>query len=339
MGARAPSRRSLAAGSGSRLAARARLPRGRDHRLDRARPRSRTSPGRSCRSASTPAPRTTTPRSGCRWRSSPRPSGTEAARAGDGDARHRADRRAVRDRGARRRRRSPTSARSTSSCSAPVEAIAEAKAEILAGLGAEGRAVIPADEEALEPHLHDRLETVTFGPGGDVFASRMERRDGGIEATIVTPAGEAPFRFPFAEAHNLANADVRDRRSASRSRRRSPRWRVGRRGISFSRLRGERVELPGGSVLINDCYNANPVSMRAALEHLAAADVGGRTDRGPRRDGRARPRRARLPPRDRRARARGSASTWSSGSATWRATTAPTSGRPTPRPPPRPPSG
>ena len=39
-------------------------------------------------------------------------------------------------------------------------------------------------------------------------------------------------------------------------------------GITFSRLRGELIELPGGIVLVNDCYNANPVSMRAALDHL-----------------------------------------------------------------------
>jgi UDP-N-acetylmuramoyl-tripeptide--D-alanyl-D-alanine ligase len=40
--------------------------------------------------------------------------------------------------------------------------------------------------------------------------------------------------------------------------------------IGFSRFRGERLELPGGIVLVNDCYNANPVSMRAALDHLAS---------------------------------------------------------------------
>jgi UDP-N-acetylmuramoyl-tripeptide--D-alanyl-D-alanine ligase len=53
---------------------------------------------------------------------------------------------------------------------------------------------------------------------------------------------------------------------------------MGRRasGISFSRLRGEVIELPGGSVLVNDCYNANPISMRAALDHLASLDAGGR---------------------------------------------------------------
>ena len=60
-----------------------------------------------------------------------------------------------------------------------LEAIAEAKAEIIAGLGEGGRAVIPADADALEPHLHDQLVTLTFGPGGDVFALRAEARDRG----------------------------------------------------------------------------------------------------------------------------------------------------------------
>jgi UDP-N-acetylmuramoyl-tripeptide--D-alanyl-D-alanine ligase len=39
--------------------------------------------------------------------------------------------------------------------------------------------------------------------------------------------------------------------------------------IGFSRFRGERLRLGDGIVLVNDCYNANPVSMRAALDHLA----------------------------------------------------------------------
>ena len=29
------------------------------------------------------------------------------------------------------------------------------------------------------------------------------------------------------------------------------------------------MELPGGVTVVNDCYNANPMSMRAALQHLA----------------------------------------------------------------------
>jgi UDP-N-acetylmuramoyl-tripeptide--D-alanyl-D-alanine ligase len=155
------------------------------------------------------------------------------------------------------------------------EAIVEAKAEILVGLHGDGRAVIPADEEALEPHLHDSLETITFGPGGDVFARASIRHEGGLEATIATPHGEASFRLPFPEAHNLLNAacavaiGVALGAELDEMARRAP-------DISFSRLRGELIELPGGAVLVNDCYNANPISMRAALEHLASLDVSGR---------------------------------------------------------------
>jgi UDP-N-acetylmuramoyl-tripeptide--D-alanyl-D-alanine ligase len=39
--------------------------------------------------------------------------------------------------------------------------------------------------------------------------------------------------------------------------------------VDFARWRGEEDELPGGGVVINDAYNANPVSMRAALAYLA----------------------------------------------------------------------
>ena len=46
--------------------------------------------------------------------------------------------------------------------------------------------------------------------------------------------------------------------------------------IGFSRFRGERLELGDGIVLVNDCYNANPVSMRAALDHLGTLDGGRR---------------------------------------------------------------
>jgi UDP-N-acetylmuramoyl-tripeptide--D-alanyl-D-alanine ligase len=41
--------------------------------------------------------------------------------------------------------------------------------------------------------------------------------------------------------------------------------------VTFSRWRGEEIPLPGGGLLIADCYNANPTSMRAALVHLKDA--------------------------------------------------------------------
>jgi UDP-N-acetylmuramoyl-tripeptide--D-alanyl-D-alanine ligase len=156
-----------------------------------------------------------------------------------------------------------------------LEVIAEAKAEILTGLVPGGRAVVPEDAEALEPHLHDDLLTVTFGPGGDVFALESRRSGRSLVARIGTPDGEASFTLPFTEAHNLVNTlcavaigvalDAPLEEMASRA-----------PDISFSRLRGELIDLPAGSVLVNDCYNANPISMRAALDHLASLDVAGR---------------------------------------------------------------
>ena len=44
--------------------------------------------------------------------------------------------------------------------------------------------------------------------------------------------------------------------------------------VDFSRWRGEERALPGGGLLINDAYNANPISMHAALEHLVERAAG-----------------------------------------------------------------
>jgi UDP-N-acetylmuramoyl-tripeptide--D-alanyl-D-alanine ligase len=50
----------------------------------------------------------------------------------------------------------------------------------------------------------------------------------------------------------------------------------GRLDVTFSGLRGERVLLGTGATVINDCYNANPLSMRAALDDLATHETAGR---------------------------------------------------------------
>jgi UDP-N-acetylmuramoyl-tripeptide--D-alanyl-D-alanine ligase len=156
-----------------------------------------------------------------------------------------------------------------------LEAIAEAKAELLQGLGEGGRAIVPVDAEALEPHLADSLDTLTFGPGGDVHAVSATVTGRSTEAVIATPAGEGRFVFPFPEAHNLTNAlaavavGVTLEATLEQLARRAP-------DITFSRLRGELLDLPGGIALVNDCYNANPISMRAALESLAAMPADGR---------------------------------------------------------------
>jgi UDP-N-acetylmuramoyl-tripeptide--D-alanyl-D-alanine ligase len=156
-----------------------------------------------------------------------------------------------------------------------MDAIAEAKAEILMGLRDRGRAVIPADEEALEPHLHDELVTITFGPGGDVFCVNQTGDGRSVDALVGTPDGQERFHFPFGEAHNLQNALAAIAIGAAMD---APLGEMSQRAprITFSRLRGELIELAEDVLLVNDCYNANPVSMRAALEHLASLDATGR---------------------------------------------------------------
>jgi UDP-N-acetylmuramoyl-tripeptide--D-alanyl-D-alanine ligase len=152
-----------------------------------------------------------------------------------------------------------------------VEAVAAAKAEILGALPADGTAVVPVEAGELEPHLGGAPSLLRFGPGGDLEAIEQSVEDGVTEALIATPVGRARFHFPFTERHNLTNAlaaigagialgatpeEMADRAAS----------------IGFSRFRGERLELGDGIVLVNDCYNANPVSMRAALDHLASIE-------------------------------------------------------------------
>jgi UDP-N-acetylmuramoyl-tripeptide--D-alanyl-D-alanine ligase len=141
-----------------------------------------------------------------------------------------------------------------------VERVAAAKAELIRDLRAGATCVIPAGERLLDAHLRDDLTTVRFGPLGEV---RLLSFDAG-RAEIETPAGITTLELPYAEPHNLLNTLAAV--AAAEAIGVSP---AGRVDVAFSSLRGETVELPGGVTVVNDCYNANPMSMRAALQHLA----------------------------------------------------------------------
>jgi UDP-N-acetylmuramoyl-tripeptide--D-alanyl-D-alanine ligase len=130
-----------------------------------------------------------------------------------------------------------------------LEAIAAAKAELIDGLPAGGIAIVP-DEPLLEPHLGRtdirivRVDADATIPFGTSFTSKHQLAN---TRTALAVAGELGLPLP-AELH-----------------------------VEFSKNREEERELPGGGLLLNDCYNANPVSMRAALENLAARANGRRT--------------------------------------------------------------
>ncbi len=182
-----------------------------------------------------------------------------------------------------------------------VERVAQAKAELIAELrGGHAVCVVPVAAEALHPHLRSNVRTITFAswdgsrPGGgrvapegghspravgsldavagaaaDVRALSVKHFDGHALADVAVGAHRASLEFNFAQDHNITNAlaavgaghalGIELEALAE-----------GARQVRFSGLRGEEIELPDGVLIVNDCYNANPVSMRAAIADLAA---------------------------------------------------------------------
>jgi len=126
-----------------------------------------------------------------------------------------------------------------------VEAIAAAKAEILGGLPADGVAVVPADEPLLEGHLAALPAGVAVRTFGDEPAIAVSAGDlKAWEQRNVAAAVEAAIALGMAPQ---PGAQVVLERSA---------------------MRGIEHPLPGGGTLIEDCYNANPPAMAAALADL-----------------------------------------------------------------------
>ena len=126
-----------------------------------------------------------------------------------------------------------------------VEAIAAAKAEILGGLPDDGVAVVPESEPLLDEHiarLPAGIEVRRFGDAPAIAVSAGDLK--AWEERNVAAAVEAAIALGMAPD---AGATVVLERSA---------------------MRGIEHPLPGGGTLIEDCYNANPPAMEAALADL-----------------------------------------------------------------------
>ncbi len=140
-----------------------------------------------------------------------------------------------------------------------VERVAAAKAELIRDLAPGAACVVPAAEPLLDAHLREDLQRTTFGLGGDV---NLRSFDDGV-ARIDAGGEPVQLELSYSEPHNLVNTLAAV--AAARAVGVTPAGRVAPR---FSSMRGEVVELAGGVTVVNDCYNANPMSMRAALMHL-----------------------------------------------------------------------
>ncbi len=166
-----------------------------------------------------------------------------------------------------------------------LRAIAEEKAALLSALPEDGTAVVNANDE-FAPLLavRSRGRVCTFGrldepregeDGVDVdvwgTAVRRTQRPRGVSFHLY---GKMRFAVPMQGVHNVSNAlaalsvgfllgaDPRAMREALRT-------------VEAPRLRLQR-ERAGGVVLVDDTYNANPASVAAAIEELAATVTDGR---------------------------------------------------------------
>ena len=106
------------------------------------------------------------------------------------------------------------------------------------------------------------MNVTRFGDGGDV------RLDGD---TVVAFGEPLDLELPFTARHQRTNTLAAVAAALAVGVRPS-----GRLEPPVGHLRGERIALPLGATIINDCYNASPLSMRAALDELSAEPAEGR---------------------------------------------------------------
>ncbi len=158
-------------------------------------------------------------------------------------------------------------------------AIASAKGELVAAIPAQGRAFLNADDAwtgKLTEHASCGVTRYGLSGEADVRAEGVAvGADGRPSFTLETPVGAASVTLPTAGRHNVYNAlaaaavglylelsleDIV----------------AGLEGAVFSPWRMETFETASGVTVVNDAYNANPASMRAAISALGDVPATGR---------------------------------------------------------------
>ena len=156
-----------------------------------------------------------------------------------------------------------------------IEQVARAKGELPAALpaaAAGGVAILNADDHrvrAMASRTEARIVTFGLGDQPDFGATGIQLDDLGRPSfTLITPAGAVPVRMGLHGAHQIPNALAAAATAAELG--------LDAEGIADglatatarSRWRMEVREAPSGVTVINDAYNANPESVRAALDAL-----------------------------------------------------------------------
>jgi len=160
-----------------------------------------------------------------------------------------------------------------------VEAIAEAKAEILEDATSSTLVVANADDEHVMRHVANfKGRRLTFGttPDADVQAVRID--DHGFEGTtaeVTTPWGPLSLRLALPGRANLMNVLAAATVALECG---VPTQDVERAAAALEAVdrRGASVALVNGARLIDDSYNASPAAVRATVQALAATPTSGR---------------------------------------------------------------
>jgi UDP-N-acetylmuramoyl-tripeptide--D-alanyl-D-alanine ligase len=161
-----------------------------------------------------------------------------------------------------------------------LDQVAAAKGELPAALPPDGVAVLNADDpRVLAMAGRTAARVVTFGrsAGADVRARDIVTDDLGRPAfTLVTPAGAAPVRLRLHGEHHVSNALAAAALAGELGLGVAAIAAGLSSAVARSRWRMEVTERPDGVTIVNDAYNANPESMRAALAALGDMTGGGR---------------------------------------------------------------
>jgi UDP-N-acetylmuramoyl-tripeptide--D-alanyl-D-alanine ligase len=157
------------------------------------------------------------------------------------------------------------------------EQIAQAKGEMVEALPAEaegGIAILNADDPLVRAMAsRTKARVVLFGEGEDaaIRAEQVRLNDRGQPVFLLrTPSGCAEVTLRLYGEHHVSNALAA---AAVASELGMPASEIATalcEADSLSHWRMEVTELPDGVTVINDAYNANPESMRAALRALVA---------------------------------------------------------------------
>jgi UDP-N-acetylmuramoyl-tripeptide--D-alanyl-D-alanine ligase len=156
--------------------------------------------------------------------------------------------------------------------------VAQAKGELVEALPESGFAILNADQDICFDLRHRTSATViSFGAtNGDVRADAVELNElAHARFVLRTPWGNAPVELSLSGAHMATNAAAAAAAALACG---VPLDRVveGLGQASLSPWRMDVQRASNGLIVMNDAYNANPTSMIAALDALAALSVPGR---------------------------------------------------------------